>query len=58
VHKLEPRFMEPKRKHTEDQENGTRIEQTTFDDPETNTHSEEIKIERKQQEDDLDSPEK
>jgi len=56
VHKLELRFMEPKRKHTEDEENGTRIEQTTFDDPETNAHSEEIKIERKKQEDDPDSP--
>jgi hypothetical protein len=38
--------MEPKREHTEDEESGTRIERTTFDDPETNTHSEEIEIER------------
>ena len=49
--------MEPKRKHTEDEENGTRIERTTFDDPESNTHSEEIKIERKQGEEDPDSRE-
>ncbi|MBV9877417.1 MAG: hypothetical protein JO025_21995 [Verrucomicrobia bacterium] len=42
--------MEPKTKHTEYEENGTRIERTTVDDPDTNTHSEEIDIERKGQE--------
>jgi hypothetical protein len=48
----------PKRKQIEDEENGTRIEQTTFDDPESDTYSQEIKIEPQQQEDDLNPREK
>jgi hypothetical protein len=36
--------MEPKKEHTEQGENGTKVERTTYDDPNTNTHFEEIKI--------------
>jgi hypothetical protein len=37
--------MEPKKEHIEHEENGKRIERTTCDDPDTDTHAEEIKIE-------------
>ncbi len=37
--------MEPKKEHTEHEENGKRIERTTYDDPDTGTHAEEMKIE-------------
>jgi hypothetical protein len=37
--------MEPKKEHTEHEENGNRIERTTYDDPDTGTHADEIKIE-------------
>jgi hypothetical protein len=36
--------MEPKKEHTEHEENGTKVERTTYNDPDTNTHAEEIKI--------------
>jgi hypothetical protein len=50
--------VEPKKEHTEHEENGTRIEQTTFDDPDTKTHGEETKIERDDDENDSDEPKK
>jgi hypothetical protein len=34
--------MEPKKEHTEHKENGKKVEQTTYDDPDTKTHAEEI----------------
>ncbi len=37
--------MEPKKEHAEDEENGTNVERNTYDDPDTKTHAEEIKIE-------------
>jgi hypothetical protein len=37
--------MEPKKEHTEHEENGFRETRDTYDDPETNTHIEEVKIE-------------
>jgi hypothetical protein len=37
--------MEPKKEHTEREENGTKVERNTYDDPDTKTHAEEIKIE-------------
>jgi hypothetical protein len=36
--------MEPKKEHTEQEEDGTKVERRTYDDPNTNTHVEEIKI--------------
>jgi hypothetical protein len=36
--------MEPKKEHIEHEENGKSIERTTYDDPDTDTHAEEIKI--------------
>ena len=45
--------MEPKKEHKiEHEENGTKIERTTYDDPDRNTHNEEIKIERNEGESD------
>ena len=38
--------MEPKKEHTEHEENGTKAERNTYDDPDTKTRAEEIKIER------------
>jgi hypothetical protein len=38
--------MEPKKERTEHDENGTKVERSTYDDPDTRTHAEEIKIER------------
>jgi hypothetical protein len=38
--------MEPKKEHTEHEENGYRETRETYDEPETNTHVEEVKIER------------
>jgi hypothetical protein len=35
--------MEPKKEYSEHEENGTRVERTTYDDPDTKTHAEEIK---------------
>jgi hypothetical protein len=37
--------MEPKKEHTEHEEDGTKIERSIYDDPETRTHAVEIKIE-------------
>jgi hypothetical protein len=42
--------MEPKKERTEHNENGTKVERTTYDDPDTRTHSEEIKIEKTENE--------
>jgi hypothetical protein len=42
--------MEPKKEHSEHEENGTRLERTTYDDRDTKTHAEEIKIERTEEE--------
>ena len=42
--------MEPKKEHTEHEENGTKVERTTYDDPDTKSHAEEIKIERTEEE--------
>jgi hypothetical protein len=42
--------MEPKKKHSEHEENGARVERTTYDDPETKTHVEEVKIEKTEDE--------
>jgi hypothetical protein len=36
--------MEPKKEHIEHEEDGTKVERTTYDNPGTNTHVEEIKI--------------
>jgi hypothetical protein len=36
--------MEPKKEHSEHEENGKKIERTIYDDPDTDTHAEEIKI--------------
>jgi hypothetical protein len=37
--------MEPKKESSEHEENGKKVERTTYDDPDTDTHAEEIKIE-------------
>ena len=37
--------MEPKKEYSEHEENGKRVTRTSYDDPETKTHIEEIKIE-------------
>jgi hypothetical protein len=37
-------YMEPKKEHSEHEENGKTIERTSYDDPDTGTHAEEIKI--------------
>jgi hypothetical protein len=37
--------MEPKKEHTEHEENGKRIQHTTYYNPDAETHAEEIKIE-------------
>jgi hypothetical protein len=42
--------MEPKREHSEHQEGDTRIERTTYDDPDTKTHTEEVRIEKSEKE--------
>jgi hypothetical protein len=36
--------MEPKKEHIEREEDGTKVERTTYNNPDTNTHAEEIKI--------------
>jgi hypothetical protein len=36
--------MEPKKEHTEREDNGTKVERTIYNDPKTDTHVEEIKI--------------
>jgi hypothetical protein len=36
--------MEPKKEHIEHEEDGTKVGRTTYDDPDTNTQVEEIKI--------------
>jgi hypothetical protein len=46
LRKCEDVVMEPKKEHTEHEENGYRETHETYDDPETNTHVEEVKIER------------
>ena len=38
--------MEPKKEHAEREENGTKVERNTYDDPDTKTHAKEIKIEK------------
>jgi hypothetical protein len=42
--------MEPKREHSEHQDGDTRIERTTYDDPDTKTHTEEVRIEKSEKE--------
>jgi hypothetical protein len=42
----EKAVVEPKKEHTEHEENGVRKTRETYDNPETNTHIEEVKIER------------
>jgi hypothetical protein len=42
--------MEPKKEESEHEENGKRVTRATYDDPETKTHVEEIKIERTEEE--------
>jgi hypothetical protein len=42
--------MQPKKEHIEHEENGARVERTTYDDPETKTHVEEVKIEKNEEE--------
>ena len=42
--------MKPNKEHTEHEENGVNVERTVFDDPETKTHVEEIKIEKTEDE--------
>jgi hypothetical protein len=37
--------VELKKEHTEHEENGTKVERDTYDDPDTKTHAEEIEIE-------------
>jgi hypothetical protein len=37
--------MEPKKEYSEHEENGRGVTRTSYDDPETKTHVEEIKIE-------------
>jgi hypothetical protein len=49
--------MEPKKEHTVREENGTRVERSTNDDPDAHIHSEEIKIERHNGGDEKPSPE-
>jgi hypothetical protein len=44
--------MEPKKDYSEREENGERVRRTTYDDPETKTHVEEIKIEGTEEEPD------
>ncbi|MBV8418132.1 MAG: hypothetical protein JO251_23300 [Verrucomicrobia bacterium] len=44
--------MEPKKEHSEREESGKRVTRTTYDEPETNTHVEEIKIEGTEEEPD------
>lgn len=42
--------MEPKKEYSGHEENGERVTRTTYDDPETKTHVEEIKIEGTEEE--------
>jgi hypothetical protein len=42
--------MQPKKERIEHEENGARVERTTYDDPETRTHVEEVKIEKTEEE--------
>jgi hypothetical protein len=44
--RCEKAVMEPKKEHSEHEENGYRETRETYDDPDTNTHIEEVKIER------------
>jgi hypothetical protein len=44
--------MEPKKESSEHEQNGERVTRTTYDDPETKTHVEEVKIERTEEEPD------
>jgi hypothetical protein len=45
-------LMEPKKEYSEHEENGVREIRSTYDDLETKTHVEEIKIERSEEEPD------
>jgi hypothetical protein len=38
--------VELKKEHTEHEENGTKVERDTYDDPDTKTRAEEIEIDR------------
>jgi hypothetical protein len=38
--------MEPKKEHSEYEDAGTRVVRATYDNPETSTHAEEIKVEK------------
>ncbi|MGA8481944.1 MAG: hypothetical protein WB696_28585 [Chthoniobacterales bacterium] len=40
--------MEPKKEHTEHEENGAKVERNTYDDPETKTRAEEKKAKPQQ----------
>jgi hypothetical protein len=42
--------MEPKKEHTEREEDGTRVERTSYYDPDTGTHGEKIKVEKTEEE--------
>jgi hypothetical protein len=44
--------MDPKKEHSEYYDGGTKVERTIYDDPKTNTHVEEIEIEKKDEESD------
>jgi hypothetical protein len=44
--------MEQKKEQNEHEEEGARVTRTTYDDPETKTHVEEIKIEQTEEEPD------
>jgi hypothetical protein len=48
--KYEMWAMEPKKELSEHEENGKKVTRTTYDDPETKTHVEEVKIEGTEQE--------
>lgn len=47
--------MEPKKEYSEHEENGDRVTRTTYYDPETKTHVEEVKIEGIEEEVDKES---